>query len=234
MGFAFLIIINYKVFVPVRKRPLYAVITGDLVKSSRTPPGDRDRVLRQLRSVFDSVDEDTRRLEGFQIFRGDSFQTVLDEPADALKAALLLRGRCLIEVGLDVRLAVGVGPIEYRSRKSVGEGIGPAFTFSGRALDGMSEPRRFAITTPDEGINLEMAAFAAMIDAIVRSWSKRAILVVVDSIAGKTQQAIAAALKISQPAVSQRLAIARWWAVEEAMKRWKAISSQLVTKPNRS
>jgi predicted transcriptional regulator len=40
------------------------------------------------------------------------------------------------------------------------------------------------------------------------------------SLAGKNQNAIAVTLGISQSAVSQRLAVAQWWAVAAALERW--------------
>ncbi len=213
---------------PTRKRPLYAVITGDLVdSSSKIAPGEPAQVLKELRSIFALVTKAIKGLEKFQIFRGDSFQTVIDDPVDALRAALLLRCYCLLRVELDLRVAIGVGLVEYHTERSVGEGVGPAFTYSGRALDEMVEPRRMVVKTPDAAINSEMLALAALLDAVVRSWSKRALEVVVERLAGRTQEAIGVAFNVSQSAVSQRLAVAGWWAVEAGLARWKEVSQRL-------
>ena len=230
LGLPFLIISYYKVLMRRAGKHVYAVVTGDLVDSSKAPATDRDRVLKEMRSVFRSVETDITGLGDFQIFRGDSFQTVLEEPAHALKTALLLRCSCLLQVGLDMRLAVGVGSVEYRSRKSVGEGIGPAFTLSGHSLDEMRDPRRLVIATQDDAVNSEMNALTALLDAVVDGWSTNAIVTVTKRLHGKKQQAIADELKISQSAVNQRLAVAHWWAIEAAAERWHTVADQLTRK----
>lgn len=212
-------------------RPFHAVITGDLVdSSSKSAPGEPARVLKQLRSIFSAVTKEIRGLEEFQIFRGDSFQTALHAPAEAVTAALILRCQCLLRIQLDLRIAIGIGPVEHHPKTSVGEGSGPAFTYSGRGLDEMAEPRRMVLRTPDKFLNAEMIAFTALLDAVVRSWSTRSLAVAAERLAGKTQEEIAAKLKISQSAVSQRLAVAQWWAVEAALERWRQASASL-TKP---
>ena len=209
--------------------PARAVLTGDLVASSKTAPGDRQQVLDRLRKVFDSVIRDTKRelrnhLDRFQIFRGDSFQTVLADPTDAIRVALLIRCRCLLETGLEIRLAVGIGAIEYSSPRSVGEGIGPAFTHSGHALDGLGKQRLVAVTD-NKDRNSELLVVTALLDGLVRSWSKRSLVVAAESLLRRSQEKIGASLRVTQSAVSQRLAVAQWWAVDLALAHCESVVS---------
>jgi len=125
---------------------LYAVITGDVVGSSKLEPAVRHALLDLLAASFATVDECFGPMESrFAIYRGDSFQGVLSNPRTAMHAALLLRAS--IRAGLpgtrfpkdpDVYLAVGIGTISSLPEGQGAMGDGEAFRRSGPALDDLT------------------------------------------------------------------------------------------------
>src|SRR5436305_1187523 len=89
-----------------------AVLTGDLVYSSRIPPAFYGRVLRQLRRVFRDAATVAAPLSPFQIHRGDAFQVVLKSVRRVLSTCLFLRCSCIARLQIDVRISVGIDVID--------------------------------------------------------------------------------------------------------------------------
>ncbi len=67
----------------------YAVITGDIVASSRLEGEERKALLRLLKAIFAEVKRRERGLvREFDIFWGDSFQRMVEDPRLALNISL--------------------------------------------------------------------------------------------------------------------------------------------------
>lgn len=199
-----------------------AVLTGDLVYSTRVPSSFHGRILRRLRRIFADARQLASPLSPFQIHRGDAFQVVLPDGRRALPTCLFLRCSCIAQLQLDVRISVGIDVIDRGGVRSPGEGSGPAFIRSGRALNRMPAHRRLLIDTWDDQLNQEMDAFCALIDALVGTWTEKECEAVALRLKGMKQAQIASKLKISQPAVNQRLSLANWWAIDRSLDRWQA------------
>ncbi|PID62801.1 MAG: hypothetical protein CSB44_03060 [Gammaproteobacteria bacterium] len=128
-----------------------AVLTGDLVRSSRLSPEALDDVRHELqRAVADIADW----TPGFvpheaDFFRGDAWQLLLQEPTLALRATIFLRAR-LIAIGRDARIGIGIGAMDAASAKRVSLASGPAFLRSGHALDRLGSGRLMLIVDSDE------------------------------------------------------------------------------------
>ena len=211
-------------------RNIYAVLTGDLVGSSRFKIEEqRDEVLSILKDSFNKI-ESTDVIElPFTIHRGDSFQGVLSRPEDALKAAITIRTSLISTFKgkkgrLDTRIAIGIGRIEYLPKNQVGEGDGEAFRNSGMELDTMKKgERNLVIKTPWHDINEELKTECALLDALIKRWTKEQAEAILYHIEGATQDEIAKKLDIKQSAVSQRLKTGGFRAVHEFLERYKAI-----------
>jgi len=223
----------------MESRKLYAVITGDIVKSTRFAPDQRDGVLSTLKAAFETV-KDT--LSGalctpFSIYRGDSFQGVLDRPELALRAVLIIRASlgCGFlgahrRLRLDARMAVGIGEVDFLPKGSSSEGDGEAFRLSGPALDNMDRMRggqRLLIRTRWPEVNAEFDTECALLDALISKWSVGQAQVIMAQVRNLTQGATARELGISQPAVQQRLKHAGGWAVAEFCRRYEEVISRL-------
>jgi len=78
------------------KNKIYAVITGDIVKSGRFGT-EREKALKILKDTLNSLNNFKSKSIGgvSDIFRGDSFQIVIKEPTLALEIAIYLKARLL-------------------------------------------------------------------------------------------------------------------------------------------
>ncbi len=213
---------------------VYAVLTGDIVDSSRIGKDQRKKLLADLKSSFFNADKilnSSNLIAPFSIYRGDSFQGVLANPEDALLASLIIRAtlRKSVDVGLkdlwDARIAVGLGEIAYLSETGA-EGDGIAYRRSGPILDQMTGDMWLQIKTPWEEVDQELAVACPLADIIIQKWSSAQAEVVLLQIEGLTQQAMADKLHITQAAVNQRLKGAGWFAIDNFLKRFKSLIIQ--------
>ncbi|GAA0893653.1 hypothetical protein GCM10009122_33320 [Fulvivirga kasyanovii] len=214
---------------------MVAVITGDIISSKKI--GERGHLNEVLKASFDIVDRKVLKATGsFEIYRGDSFQGVIEDPAKALLAAILIRARLRawdytdtndtkpLQELPDARLSIGIGTISYKADKIV-ESDGEAFQYSGQLLDSMKQAgMELAIRTPWDEVNDELGVVCKLLDAIINRWSsamaEAACLYLQEDV---TQLELSAKLKISQPAVHKRLASANIDAVEAALNRFNKL-----------
>lgn len=211
-------------------KKMYAVLTGDLVGSSRFKiEKQRDEVLLALKESFKKIESVDIIASNFEIHRGDSFQGVLSKPEEALKTAIILRSNLLSRfkgkrVRLDARIAIGIGTIDYLPRDHVGEGDGEAFRNSGTELDKMKKgEQRLIIKTPWQDVNDEFQTECVLLDSLIQRWTKEQAEAILYQIHGLKQEEIARILGISQPAVFQRLKTASYWSVQAFLERFKTI-----------
>jgi predicted DNA-binding protein YlxM (UPF0122 family) len=214
----------------MEKKRIFAVLTGDLVGSSRFKiEKQRDEVLSILKDSFIKVESSDIIASSFAIHRGDSFQGVLSRPEQALKAAIIIRTNLLsrsleTKNRLDARIAIGIGKIDYLPGDKVGEGDGEAFRYSGMELDKMKKgEQNLTIKTPWPEINQELKTECALINAIIYRWTKEQARAILYQIQGYTQEEIAKELKISQSAVFQRLRTGGVWAVQAFLARYESM-----------
>ena len=130
------------------------IITGDLVNSSDIAAAHRQVVVESLNAVV----EDFSPLSAMKLemFRGDSFQVVVDAAEHALTAALAFRVRLKASPpektdAWDARVSVGIGDVSYES-DSIVTSDGEAFRLSGRAFDELGK-KRLAFASPDADLN---------------------------------------------------------------------------------
>jgi hypothetical protein len=119
---------------------IVAVLTGDLIESSRMRGGSLERargVMRRTTGDFRS-DKSGPLVGKLEFFRGDAWQLLLDPPGSALRVALTLRADLRWKAGADTRIAIGIGTTEKIDRRKVSLSSGEAFELSGHALDAMT------------------------------------------------------------------------------------------------
>ncbi len=200
---------------------IIAVITGDLVKSSKLNSDEIISVIGLLKKIFNDlnqyifIDEKSK----FEIFRGDSFQGIIPQPEKSLLAAIIIRAglRSFIPekyhkiksvkfAYTDVRIAIGIGDVSFLSKKVV-ESQGTAFIKSGRLLDRLVKQNdRLGIGTSRKNLNEEFFVESKLADALISRWTPAtAEAVYYYLLYNKTQAELADLLRISQPAVNKRL-----------------------------
>ena len=148
-----------------------AIITGDIVQSTQIL--SRSELLSSIQTLVGELQELTPFK--FELFRGDSFQLLLDDPIHALKIALLIRAGLQGKTTeasphkWDARLSIGLGTINYTSDQII-TSDGEAYRNSGREFDALGK-RRLALRTPWEAVNDEFAVSTAFADDIISGWS---------------------------------------------------------------
>lgn len=220
---------------------MVAVITADLIDSSLYDEEILEEVLDSLKLEFEHlVSKFGEREIRLTIFRGDSFQGVIQAPEEALHIAMQIKAainrihlketkksRTYSKVA-DFRLAIGIGTQELE-REAIEESNGQAFQFSGRTLDEMkNDNRKTGIKTPFPNIDREFNTSFLLLDTITDKWSTASAEVVYYLLRGLKEREVAAEINISQSAVNQRKKAAGWEAVSLLLTRYReAILNQL-------
>ncbi|MEY2703057.1 MAG: hypothetical protein RLY43_1695 [Bacteroidota bacterium] len=150
-----------------------AVLTADIINSRKVSP---EIWLPILKKVLNTIGEE---YSTWEVYRGDSIQ-LITTPIKALDAAILLKSTVKQIPNLDIRIAIGIGAITYRSDK-VSASNGLAFIHSGKAFDTLGK-NTLAIKTPwkdfDEVISimLDLASLTmndwkpAMAEIFMKQW----------------------------------------------------------------
>lgn len=215
----------------MKNESIYAVITGDVVDSSKVDKEYRDLLIDTLKVAFKMVNDltgDEGMPASFDIYRGDSFQGIIADPALALTASLIIRSSLRkaqpesSSVSWDARTAIGLGSIDYLP-DDVSEGDGEAYRRSGPLLDKMKSEQRLTINTPWNETDEEMSVQAALLDAVIAKWSPNQAEVVLELIESKSRKIISEQLGISQVAVHYRVKGAGWFAVKKLLDRYKSV-----------
>ncbi len=168
-----------------------AVITGDIVHSTRLSAAHRSVLLRDMGQKMKIWDKAFKMKS--EIFRGDSFQCMVS-PRHGLRAALVIK-MYIRSLGpgelyaipkrkgtnqkkpvsaanyiFDARMAIGIGATEDINRK-LASSHGTAFTISGHLLDGIKNTKQsLAIGSADRFAD-ELGAESVLLDALIAKTS---------------------------------------------------------------
>lgn len=217
---------------------MIAVLTADLIDSTLYDEEVLKKVLDTLSSEFDHITREYKK-NGvrFNIYRGDSFQGIIKDPANALLISLQIKAavnrihlkktrksRTYSKIA-DFKIAIGIGSIDLE-RKAIAESNGQAFQFSGRSLDEMkNENRKTRLKTPEVEVDDEFNTSFYLMDTITDKWSTAAAEVVYYLLKGLKEREIAEELKITQSAVNQRKKASGWEAITTLLSRYQHVIS---------
>ncbi len=215
-----------------RRKKLYAVLTGDIVKSTSFDA----RALARIRSEVKRAGEAMAAWRGglvrcgAEFTRGDQWQAALAGPDCALRAAIYLRARLKAFHGADTRIAIGVGHVQRFSAKTVFESSGEAFVLSGRALDALGQDR-LCISVNDalgEAFSPLTAFFEAAVtlcDGFVEDWTDRQAeyVSVAASPLNATHDDVAKVVGASRQAAQKSLDAAHWRRLEALIDAFEAV-----------
>ncbi len=212
---------------------MIAVLTGDVISSSRIDSSKRAAFAEVLVESLDpknltSVTADLGKVR-MEVFRGDSFQIVLDQAhsSHALLAALLVLLQLRVNgarrgMKIESRIGIGIGNLSYgKEDQSIGLWSGEAFELASASLLGASvtDRNRISLRTTwggrfDEGVN----AALGLLDFMIARWTDKECEAVLGVYKMRLLTRIAPSLGISTSAVSQRLMSGGWWAVRDFEK----------------
>jgi hypothetical protein len=204
-----------------------AVITGDIVRSRNVV--DLQVLLQVLKESIPEIEEQLNTRMDIEIYRGDSFQIVVERPEHAVKVAILIRTKLRSKtifseseeanISLDnlwdARVSIGIGEVDKPANRVV-ESTGEAFELSGKQLDSMKTSQdRIRIASAWDSLNQQFEVMAKLGEAIISRWTLSSCEAAYRHLLfGETQKQIAQKLNISQPAVHKRLSIANIDAIE--------------------
>jgi hypothetical protein len=206
------------------KNGLTSVITGDIVQSRLT---DTTLWLPRLKKAL-AVEGKSPRT--WQIYRGDSFQLEVKDPAMALLAAIRIKATIKTIKDLDVRMAIGIGEKKF-ARHEIVESDGEAFIYSGETFETLKKNKRnLAIKTPWADFDREMNVFLLLGSIPMDDWtpgSAELIHLLIEN-PELTQEQVAKKLGLTQPSVSERQNRSHFDAIVEAEKLYREKIAKLI------
>lgn len=205
---------------------LKGVITADIVQSTLIEVDYR-------KDLLDAIKEIVEELQGLspmwmELYRGDSFQLLIDNPEEALKIAVLIRAGLQSRTPddslhkWDARLALGIGTVEYHS-DNIATSDGEAFRNSGWEFDELGK-YKLAIRTPWMEINEEFRVSTAFADNVISEWSVVQAKTIYESIrTDLSQKKIANNLETTSQNISKRLLTAKEPLIKLYLDRYKNV-----------
>lgn len=202
-----------------------AVLTGDIVNSTRLLPAQEARLTKALRLFLAG--------QVYEFYRGDSFQVYMRKPKEALRMALACRG---LAIGIteeseeeisDIRISIGIGEVNLPVN-SLGVAKGEAFLLSGRQFDQLQQTeRRLAISCSEPIANIGFQVVADYLDSIYKRMTAKQANLIVELLRGVTQQQAALKFEKSKSTVSQLANAGRWPEIERLLKQYEMLINLL-------
>ncbi|MDO8881897.1 hypothetical protein [Pseudotabrizicola sp.] len=194
---------------------LHAVLTGDLIHSTRGTPAQLDDTMALIEAAAHRFSDEAR----FHRYRGDGWQVYVGAAGRGLGAMIYIAARLIQDEGLASRIALGIGDAQGLAEPTLASAGGGAFVASGRALDAMTGGRRLALA----GAVFDPLhhALMASLDAQVQGWSPQQAEAVAWTLTpglDVPQQALADMLGISRQAFAARLNAAGFALIEQAIR----------------
>jgi hypothetical protein len=143
-----------------------AVITGDIINSRHTSPKE---TLKALKSVFNNYGSSPKEWE---IYRGDSFQLLINKPEESLDVAMLIKASLKTQKARDARMAIGIGDVSHHA-SAITESNGSAFIHSGLKFEQLRKEKvNLAIKSPWSEFDDEMNLFFQLALIAMDGWSE--------------------------------------------------------------
>lgn len=207
---------------------IYAVITGDIVKSTSLSTEDFESLRENLHDWVSVATKWKRSVvKGKAEFtRGDSWQLLLSDAAMALRVGTLIRAG-LIAKGADTRFSIGIGGADSISTKRVSLSIGEAFVLSGHGLDEMNVYSNVSIHCPESiGLLADwLPVVGQLCDSVMSGWTGRQAEIITLALNPKEpkQDEIADSLNppVSRQAVTKALDGANWNSMRSAIRAFE-------------
>ncbi len=137
------------------------VITADLINSRRVKSNEWLDLLKRELGKFGEEYRD------WEVYRGDSFQLLLEAPK-ALQAVLHIKTVIKQISPLNVRIAMGLGGVDYRSDKVL-ESNGSAFIHSGECFEQLKK-QNLMIKSDDEELDIKLNLMFSLAGLFMDYW----------------------------------------------------------------
>jgi hypothetical protein len=180
---------------------MIAVITGDVTDSKKIDP---KIWLKPLKKELDNIGNSPKFWE---IYRGDSFQLIINKPEDALTTAIKIKATLKSIQDMDARMAIGIGSRTHNAQK-VTESNGTAFVHSGEKFEMLKkEKQNLAIKSDWPVFDKEINLFLKLALIAMDNWTINAAEIVKTTMENpdKLQEELGQIVGIKQNAISNRL-----------------------------
>ena len=189
-----------------------AILTGDIIGSRKAL--ETQNWMIPLRAVLNHFGDAPSEWE---IYRGDSFQLEIKDPAKAFQAAILIKATIRQLKKMDVRIAIGIGEKTFTA-ENISSSNGSAFLRSGSSFDQLkAEKQTLSLNTgnaeTDYELNTAIRLALALIDRWTPGMSELAAISLLHP--DKSQQDIAVLLQVSQATIGAGLKRAHFSLIEE-------------------
>lgn len=191
----------------------YAVLSGDIVKSSAFPAEALHRLFQEMKATVRAFAKAHPQsvVGGLAVVQGDRWQILLRRPplAERMMASMAAVAR---KHGQTTRIALGIGAVDRLDAKNITESTGEAFTLSGHALDELERLvyKKQYWRIEGAGISPERQILIALLGNISSVWTPLQAEAVLLTITGFQPKDAARRLGIQRPAFVKRLLAAHW------------------------
>ena len=204
---------------------LKAVLTGDIVNSTKLKPVAEKKLIKILQTVLANYQ--------FEFYRGDSFQVFVKNAEEALEIALLCRTAAISisksdqDIKSDIRISIGIGMVQLPV-KNLATAKGSAFVLSGRAFDEfLKTDARLSIAVENGLANTAVEIISDYLNQLFKVMTYKQAEVIFELLQHKTQQEVAQFFKKSKSTINQHVMAGGWNEIEKLLQQYKSIVHQL-------
>ena len=233
----------------IKKDKKYAVLTGDIVKSSKLSINQHNLVLNELKNIIQKLPQMHTPLAkekiqwiGPSIFQGDTWQVLTNLPEYALLTAFYVKACLIYQRSALTRISIGIGTVDHLPEDNLSQARGDAFTYSGHGLSllkdsehmacwfvpPIKQPIRKKIGNADYH-NLFLNTSLSFAGRITEEWSKLEAFAVKCTIHGLKQNVIALQWPentTTQQNVGDTLSRAKWIEIEKVLNLYQKFISE--------
>lgn len=219
---------------------IHGIITGDIVASQNIQPKVRQKLFSDIAVFLKEIKK--KWINDYETFRGDSLQCEVKSSEMALRVSLMIRAffkgylseeelpkaqanrveertKGYFTTDFDIRLAIGIGEVDFIKKNKITASDGEAFRLSGEALDSLKqEQHRLVVKTFKKEFDEQLEPAILLLDALIQKWTLNGAELVLYLLQNKKEEEIAGLLNISQSAVNQRKKNAQWFAIEKLIQ----------------
>lgn len=196
---------------------MLCVITGDVINSKKKSP---QTWLTPLKKELNGIGASPKYWE---IYRGDSFQAVINNAEDGLLIAMKLKASLRSIKDMNVRMALGLGTRTYNATK-VTESNGSAFVHSGEKFETLIQQKQnLAIKSDWPQFDEEMNLYLKLALIAMNNWTVNTAEIVRIAMENpnKSQHQLGKLIGIKQSAISTRLRRAYFEEMMEVNEMYK-------------
>jgi hypothetical protein len=196
---------------------MISVITGDIINSRRVATRLWQTVLKEELGKLGTSPET------WEIYRGDSFQLEIADPAAALINAIKIKAAIKSKGKIDIRMSIGLGE-KTHDAAAVTESNGSAFINSGDKFELLKkEKQNLAIKSDSPKFDKEINLYLKLCLITMDRWTANSAEIVNLAIENpnKSQEELGKLVGIKQTAVSLRLNRAHFAEIIEVNEMYK-------------